>query len=77
MGEPFLRDVLSFYGANNSLSKTNLEDFLKLITSRRAPASVYHEENPLRSAEVKLMGSTSNIDIIPIFESFCLEILFD
>ncbi|XP_060781637.1 metal cation symporter ZIP8 [Neoarius graeffei] len=51
MGEPFLRDVLSFYGANNSLSKTNLEDFLKLITSRRAPASVDHEENPLRSAE--------------------------
>ncbi|KAF7710629.1 metal cation symporter ZIP8 isoform X1 [Silurus meridionalis] len=51
MGERFLRDVLSFYGENSSLSKTNLENFLSLITSRRAPASVDNEANPLRNAE--------------------------
>ncbi|XP_053476856.1 metal cation symporter ZIP8 [Ictalurus furcatus] len=51
MGESFLRDVLSFYGDNSSLSTTNFDKFLKLITSRRAPASVDSEANPLRNAE--------------------------
>ncbi|XP_026798338.3 metal cation symporter ZIP8 [Pangasianodon hypophthalmus] len=51
MGERFLGDLLSFYGDNNSLSTTNLENFLYLITSRRAPASVDSEANPLRNAE--------------------------
>ncbi|KAG7334224.1 hypothetical protein KOW79_002631 [Hemibagrus wyckioides] len=51
MGERFLRDVLSFYGENSSLSTTNLENFLNLITSRRAPASIDSQANPLRNAE--------------------------
>ncbi|KAL7890214.1 hypothetical protein AOLI_G00024720 [Acnodon oligacanthus] len=51
MGEPFLQDVLLFYGSNGSLSTANLENFLQLITSRRAPASIDNAANPLRSAE--------------------------
>ncbi|KAK2852831.1 hypothetical protein Q7C36_008032 [Tachysurus vachellii] len=51
MGEHFLQDVLSFYGVNSSLSTTDFENFLNLITSRRAPASIDSEANPLRNAE--------------------------
>ncbi|TSK42169.1 Zinc transporter ZIP8 [Bagarius yarrelli] len=51
MAESYLRDILSFYGDNSSLSTTNLENFLNLITSRRAPAPIDSETNPLRNAE--------------------------
>ncbi|KAM9477282.1 metal cation symporter ZIP8 isoform 2-T2 [Clarias gariepinus] len=54
MGERFLLDVLTFYGDNSSLSTTNFENFLTLLTSRRAPASVDSAENPFRHAEVLL-----------------------
>ncbi|XP_007235873.3 metal cation symporter ZIP8 [Astyanax mexicanus] len=51
MGEPFLRDLLQFYGSNDSLSTTNLGNFLQLISSRRPPASIDNDANPLRNEE--------------------------
>ncbi|XP_072532964.1 metal cation symporter ZIP8 [Salminus brasiliensis] len=51
MGEPFLQGLLQFYGSNDSLSTTNLENFLQLITSRRPPASIDNAANPLRNEE--------------------------
>ncbi|XP_076830560.1 metal cation symporter ZIP8 isoform X4 [Brachyhypopomus gauderio] len=51
MDEYHLQDILRFYGSNSSLSTTNLENLLHLITSRRAPASIDSAANPLRNAE--------------------------
>lgn len=63
MGERFLWDILRFYGDNSSLSMTNFENFLELITSRRAAASVSSEANPLRSAEVKLTSRVCLLEL--------------
>lgn len=53
MEESFLRNVLRFYSEENSLSTGNLENFLHLITSRRA-ASVDDDSNPLKNTEVRM-----------------------
>lgn len=53
MEERFLPNVLRFYGENGSLSTGNLENFLQLMTIRRA-ASVDDERNPLKNTEVHL-----------------------
>ncbi|XP_067278044.1 metal cation symporter ZIP8 [Pseudorasbora parva] len=50
MEELFFQNVLRFYGENNSLSTGNLENFLHLITSRRA-ASVDDDANPLKNTQ--------------------------
>ncbi|XP_051772540.1 metal cation symporter ZIP8 [Ctenopharyngodon idella] len=50
MEERFLPNVLRFYGENGSLSTGNLENFLQLMTIRRA-ASVDDERNPLKNTE--------------------------
>lgn len=52
MEESFIQNVLRFYGESGSLSRGNLENFLRLITSRRAP-SVDADANPLKNAEVQ------------------------
>lgn len=53
MEESFLRNVLRFYSEENTLSTGNLENFLHLITSRRA-ASVDDDSNPLKNTEVRM-----------------------
>ncbi|KAI2657719.1 Metal cation symporter ZIP8 [Labeo rohita] len=50
MEESFLQNILRFYGESDSLSTGNLENFLRLITSRRA-ASVDDDASPLRDRE--------------------------
>ncbi|XP_016417596.1 zinc transporter ZIP8-like [Sinocyclocheilus rhinocerous] len=50
MEESFIQNVLRFYGESGSLSTGNLENFLRLITSRRAP-SVDADANPLKNTE--------------------------
>ncbi|XP_048066851.1 metal cation symporter ZIP8 [Megalobrama amblycephala] len=50
MEEGFLQNVLRFYGENGSLSTGNLENFLQLMTIRRA-ASVDDDRNPLKNTE--------------------------
>lgn len=57
MDEPYIRDVLRFYGNNESLSMSNLDNLLHLIASRRPPASIDNNANPLRDAEVGLIHS--------------------
>ncbi|XP_026079967.1 zinc transporter ZIP8 [Carassius auratus] len=50
MEESLIQNVLRFYGESGSLSTGNLENFLRLITSRRAP-SVDADANPLKNTE--------------------------
>lgn len=71
MGKHFFQEVLSFYGDNSSLSATSFENFLNLITSRGAPASVESEADLLKNAEVKLIGCYSLLYIYIIL-NFCL-----
>lgn len=52
MEESFIQNVLRFYGESGSLSRGNLENFLRLITSRRA-LSVDADANPLKNTEVQ------------------------
>lgn len=54
MEESFLQNILRFYGESDSLSTGNLENFLRLITSRSA-ASVDDDASPLRDREVMRM----------------------
>ncbi len=51
MEESVIQNVLRFYGESGSLSTGNLENFLRLITSRRA-LSVDADANPLKNTEV-------------------------
>lgn len=55
MEEGFLQNVLRFYGENSSLSTGNLENFLQLMTIRRA-ASVDDDRNPLKNTEVTFIS---------------------
>ncbi|KAK7148761.1 hypothetical protein R3I93_012946 [Phoxinus phoxinus] len=60
MEESFLRNVLRFYSEENSLSTGNLENFLHLITSRRAE-SVDADTNPLKNTECSSLSELLSV----------------
>ncbi|XP_054653084.1 metal cation symporter ZIP8 [Dunckerocampus dactyliophorus] len=49
-GQEFLENIVRFYGHNESISSQNLEDFLLIISARRAE-SVMEDSNPLADQE--------------------------
>lgn len=50
-GDAFLENIIHYYGENNSITTTNLEDLLLLISARRS--DLISKENPLEEQEVQ------------------------
>uniref|UniRef100_A0A3Q4FYB0 Zinc transporter ZIP8-like n=1 Tax=Neolamprologus brichardi TaxID=32507 RepID=A0A3Q4FYB0_NEOBR len=48
-GDAFLENIIHYYGENNSITTTNLEDLLLLISARRS--DLISKENPLEEQE--------------------------
>ncbi|XP_068195339.1 metal cation symporter ZIP8 [Antennarius striatus] len=81
-GTRFLENILLFYGENNSLSLENLDDFLLIISARRAE-EVVNEENPLidqncpSAAEILSDFGFSNVSQLTVghLEKICPAVL--
>lgn len=50
-GDAFLENIIHYYGENNSITTTNLEDLLLLISARRS--DLISKENPLEEQKVQ------------------------
>lgn len=51
-GDAFLENIIHYYGENHSITTTNLEDLLLLISARRS--DLISKGNPLEEQEVQI-----------------------